>query len=173
MTSVFNEDSGTRRFAIQGYGGYFYAGVASDGRQVLMGLLIPNLVAYFFSPDGTLLDRGTRPLEHPAPRQGGTGPYQTEDGVFRDRLTRQFLHWQEDLGFRPQTIHVRAFTGIGHDTVGIEEAPDHLITPDEGEDAEEQELRERLLTEWRETGNFVLWWSNDFYMTKDGEVESS
>ncbi len=173
MPADSGKGSGIRLFAIQGYGEYFYAGVVSDGRQVLMGLLIPNLVAYFFSSDGVLLNRDTRPLEYPPPRQGGTGPYQTEDRAFRDHLAHQFLQWQEELGFRPQTIHVRAFIGFGRDTVGIEEAPDYLITPDKDEDTEERELRERSLAEWRKVGNFVLWWSNGFYMTKDGEVESS
>ena len=52
-----------RLFAIQGHSDNFYAGVTPDGCQVLMSVNGPNIVAYFFSPDGVLLGQEKRPLE--------------------------------------------------------------------------------------------------------------
>ncbi len=60
-------DDRDRLFAIQGHSDAFYAGVTADGRQVLIGITRPHIVAYFFSSDGMLLGRDTRVLEQEPP----------------------------------------------------------------------------------------------------------
>jgi hypothetical protein len=42
-----------RIFPIASYD--YFTGVTKNGQQVLMGLLCPELVAFFFSKDGTLV----------------------------------------------------------------------------------------------------------------------
>ncbi|MFO0964158.1 MAG: hypothetical protein U0793_01040 [Gemmataceae bacterium] len=71
----------TRLFPIQGYGDEFSTGVCADGRQVVMGLLCPHLVAYFFDRKGKLLGDEHRPWNKPAPRMGPDGPYNIYERV--------------------------------------------------------------------------------------------
>ena len=162
-------DGAARLFAIKGYHQDFYAGLTDDGRQVLMGLLIPNLVAYFFAQDGTLLGRERRALAHAAPQIGDNA----QNKAFRDHVMGQLSHWKQEIGFHPQTIYVRAFTGLGDDYIGVEEVPESLSVPDEDEDAKERELREHVLRKWIDEGNFVLIWSGDYHMSREGDVEST
>jgi len=62
-----------RLFQLKGYEDDFYTGRAGDGCQVLMGLLCPNLVCYFFSSEGVLLAPEVRPWRYPAPGMSGQG----------------------------------------------------------------------------------------------------
>jgi hypothetical protein len=163
-------DDGDRLFAIQGHSDDFFAGVLADGRQVLMGFNVPDLVAYFFSPEGVLLGRDTRLLEGEPPRPGGVGPYLTRDPTYRESVRRQVARWQEDLGFRPATIHVRAFTA---DFVKVEAMPSRWLEVDPDEPDEGREEYMRANQEWEAAGDFVLWWDDAYYMSKDGEVVST
>ena len=69
-----------------------------------MGLLCPNLVAYFFNPKGDLLGGERRAWGHPAPRKGA-GPYQIYDKPFQGALAAQFREWQQALGINPTTAN--------------------------------------------------------------------
>lgn len=166
-------DDGGRLFAIQGHGDAFHAGVTADGRQVLMGITRPHLVAYFFTPDGVLLGRDTRLLEQEPPRPGGKGPYRTSDPGYLESVRRQVSRWQEDLRFRPATIQVRAFTGLGDDLVKVEVMPSYWLEADPDESDEDRAERKKLIKSWEAGGNFVLWWDVDFHMSKEGEVVST
>jgi hypothetical protein len=137
-----------------------------------MGLLCPTLVAYFFAPDGVLLRTEERPWDYPAPRLHGTGPYSIYDPEFRSKLQLQFASWQAEIGFRPEVIWIQAFLDLER-FVGIEAIPEHLLTGEEDEDAAECIEREKALQDWIANGNFVFWWAKDYYMSKDGEVEST
>src|SRR4051812_41642963 len=78
----------SRLYLLKTYGSDFYTGRLGDGRQLLMGLLCPELVAYCFSPGGALLGREARPWNYPAPRSGD-GPYRIYDPEFRRHLNDQ------------------------------------------------------------------------------------
>lgn len=168
-----------RLFALQGHSDDFYAGVLVDGRQVLMGVLGPHhIVAYVFSPEGVLLGREMRPLEGEPPRPGGTDPYLTRDPDYLENEWRQVSRWQEDLRFRPETIHVRAFTGleddfIEDDFIKVEAVPRYWLEVDPDECDEDREGRMRAIQEWEAAGNYVLWWHEPFHMSKEGEVVST
>lgn len=166
-------DEGDRLFAIQGHSDDFYAGVIADGRQVLMGFNRPHIVAYVFSPDGVLLRRETRPLVGEPPQLGGTGPYLTRDPDYAESVRRQVARWQEDLGFRPATIHVRAFTSQGDDCVKVESVPREWLEEDPDETDEDREEYGRAIREWEAAGNYVLQWDEVFHMSKEGEVVST
>jgi len=166
-------DDEDRLLAIQGHSDDFYAGVTADGRQVLMGSNRPNIVAYFFTPEGVLLGRDTRRLEREPPRPGGVGPYLTRDPSYLASEHRQVARWQEDLGFRPATIRVRAFTGLGDDFVKVEAVPRYWLEVDPLEHEKDREGRMRAIEEWKADGNFVLWWNEEYHMSKDGEVIST
>lgn len=162
---MLNEDIEGKLYSLNGYGSDFYTGRIGDGRQALMGLLCPELVTFFFSPDGALIGREARPWDYPAPQFHGDGPYQIYDAEFRRRLEEQMSGWKSALGFEAQTIGVQAFFDREY-YVGVEELPG----PEEEEDWEGEA---EVLEAWREQGVFTFYWAKDYIMSADGEVEST
>jgi hypothetical protein len=162
-----------RLFPIQEHD--YSTGVCADGRQVVMGLLCPNLVAYFFNRDGTLLGRENRLWNVPARRMDGNGPYLIYDPEFVEALNLQLGEWQSQLGFRPSTIWIKPFFDDEH-PVGIELLPEHYRDLDHADWIDHEEDREglkRLRDQWIEWGNFVWWWAKDYFMSREGKVEST
>lgn len=159
-----------RRYPIRGYDEDFVTGITRSGSQVLMGLLCPHVVAYFFSPEGALERRELRLWRHPAPRMAPDGPYRLSDPAFRSALAQQIQEWHEELGWRPGAISVQPF--FDDDAfVGIEDLPEHLQELDESADASAELLAERA--DWLARGSFVLYWAKDYFMSRDGAVEST
>ena len=80
----------TRRYPIKPQNDIFDAGLLPDGRQVLVGLQMPELVAIRFSPEGELID--VRVVEITT-REGGT--------VF-DHAAAALARWKTETGFQPR-----------------------------------------------------------------------
>jgi hypothetical protein len=163
-------DKAPELYPIQEYD--YEVGICADGRQVVMGLLCPYLTAFFFDPQGSLLEKERRLWNHPAPWQNGC--YNIYDTDFEAALIQQKSDWQSEIGFQPGLIRVKAFFD-DEDTVGIEPLPEHYLnleTPDEFEDEEERQEWIRDRDAWLERGDFV-WWARDYYMNSNGEVEST
>jgi hypothetical protein len=164
-----------RLYPIQNQGYDFFTGVCDDGRQVVMGLLCPHVVAYFFDAQGNLLADEHRPWNKAAPRFGFDGPYKIYDDDFQVALTKQMQEWQTDLGFQKRTVHIRAFMDDRH-RVGIELLPEHLRNLESADWFDDDEERQEYIAsreEWLADGKFVWWWAKDYFMEKDGSVESS
>jgi len=163
-----------RLFPVNSYADDFVTGVCDGGRQVVMGLLCPHVVAYFFDRDGFLLGDEHRPWNHPAPRMP-SGPYQIYDKAFRTTLADQIQEWQQSVGYIACPILVRAFLDPQH-PVGITLLPDHLDLPeDELQElsAEEREDTELEREEWLAAGRFVWWWAKDYWSAADGKILST
>lgn len=138
-----------------------------------MGLLCPNLVAFFFDEQGNLNQKESRLWEYPATRRDGI--YQIYDDAFRAALAQQKSRWKTEVGFQPGVIHIKQFYDEAH-TVGIEILPEHyqdLETSDEFEDEEERQGWMQDRDAWLERGEFVWWWAKDYYMNAAGEVDST
>jgi hypothetical protein len=164
-----------RLFSIEPHGDDYFPGVCEDGRQVVMGLLCPHLVAYFFGADGKLLGDEHRLWQKAPPRFGTDGPYKIGDNDFQLALTKQLQDWRAEIGFQPQTISVRAFWDERH-PVGIELLPEHLQDLDTADWFEDEDERQEYVTsreEWLAEGKYVWWWAKDYFVNADGEVESS
>lgn len=163
-----------RLFPIQAYD--YQTGLCADGRQVVMGLLYPYLVAFFFDGEGNLVDREEQPASAAAANIAGREPpYQINSNEFHALIDEQLRSWQAELRFRPTTIRVKQFLDTKY-PAGIQ------IFPGDEEDidpvtwfSDEQERREfvELRDHWLAAGKFVWWWGRDYYMSKDGEVEST
>ncbi len=160
-----------RAYQLNGYEDDFYTGLTDDGRQALMGLLCPNLVVYFFSPEGVLLGHEVRPWRHPAPGSSGQG-YHIYDSEFQHSLAEQFSEWSREIGLKSGGIQVQRFFDE-EECVGIEDLPEHYENLDLWEDPDERQLVEQERREWLTQGQFVFWWAKDYYMAADGEVDST
>ena len=170
---------GAQLYPIRPDQGYFSAGMTGDGRQVLMGLHCPDLVAIFFDTPGALLGHEARQLEFlqrsrvlvdGEPIEGLVGVYDIHD----ERIPPRLAAWQVEMGFKPATIRVNRFAipGLG---IGIEDYPDHfgdILDDPEASDEEKADVRESMRL-WDADGQFVLLWGNDYWLAGDGEVVSS
>lgn len=159
--------------------GDFDAGMTGDGRQVLMGLDCPDLVAIFFDAAGDLIRHEARHLEFlqrsglivdGEPIEGAVGYYDIDD----ERILHRIVAWQEELQFRSTTIRVKRFF-LDELGIGIEDYPSHFgeILVDPGaSDEEKRDLRDSMRL-WDADGQFVLHWGNDYWLDDSGEVTSS
>ncbi len=163
------------RFTINSYETDFETGITWDKRQVIWGLLCPHLVAYFFSASGVLLERVVKEWAYPAPRMGGSGPYQIYDKEFVRQINEQFTYWKNDLGFDPRPVSVLPFWDEER-FVRAQNIPEHLRDPSDCETEEDREEFDAEIEEWNERnqrGEFVFYWAKDYYMSADGEVFST
>src|SRR5262249_16937227 len=145
-----------RRYPIKSHKYYgFYAGLTSDGRQVLMGLSCPSLVAFFFDTEGELLSVEQRPVDI---FQGATPPYD----IYNARIQALIREWKTDMGFQRATIKVKKFFSEEL-YIGIEDYPSHFdeILSDPEEDEEEKQSIRDSMKSWDEDEQFVLQWGND------------
>lgn len=151
----------------------YETGMCADGRQVVMGLLCPNLVAFFFDMQGNLLGKELRLWKHPARFENGR--YHTYEDEFEAALEQQKTEWQAEIGFQPDTIRVKHFFDAEL-LVGIELLPDHYLELETTDWISNEEERQEYIKDrdsWLENGNFVWWWARDYYMSAEGEVEST
>jgi len=155
-----SEFPNNKLFPIQGYEEDFSTGICADGRQVVLGVFEPQLIAYFFDPQGSLLRTERRPR----------ASTRTESD-YRDAI---YNEWKLELGFVSGPIYIKGFFD-SEEYVGIELIPEHL-QPEEIAAEPDSELRGYLAETragWLEGGNFVWWWGKDYWMSPEGEVEST
>ena len=79
------------------------------------------------------------------------------------------------LPFTPGTISIKQFF-LPDLWLGIQDLPEHyqdfLDYPENANDDECHYYSDEI-ADWRECGNFVLWWNEDYFLNEDGEIESS
>jgi hypothetical protein len=153
-----------RLFPLRGDEGYFHTGTTPDGRQVVAGLLCPFVAAYFFRPDGSFESVEKRPVAFFADKDP---PYR----IFAPEVEAEEAQWLADFRLKPGPIGLQAFFD-SKEWIGIELLPEHLKDPDDGEEPYEEGWLEDCRA-WDESGRFVFWWGNDYFIGPDGEVESS
>jgi hypothetical protein len=142
-----------RLYAIQDDFYHYRTGYLDDGNQVL---LLSD-------------DEGARVAESPWVEFDGEGDLIT---VHPGEVTPIS---KPALSFTPGTIRVKPFF-LPDLWIGIRNLPDHYQKfLDNPADASEEERRyyPEKIRDWRESGSFVLWFNEDYYLSKDGEVESS
>jgi hypothetical protein len=157
-----------RLYPIRSHEDYgFYAGVTPDNRQVLMGLLCPNIVVFLFNATGSLVETKQRRVHF---FEGVTPPFDIYDG----RIPPMIDAWQTEMRLQPGIIKVKKFFSLDLSVV-IEDYPSHfeaiLSDPQEGEDAK-IDIRDSIKS-WDKEKQFVLIWGNDYWLNNSGEVVSS
>ena len=153
-----------QRYTIAGCDDYgFYTCTAANGHQLLFGIQLPELVVVDFDRDGILTEVAVRPL-----RTTTTDPYD-------DEVARELEEVKRELGWRPSAIHVAEFF-LPDRWIGIRRLPDHYqeLTdhPERFSEPQRAELEDDI-GHWMARGDFVLYWNEDYYLDRDGEVVSS
>jgi hypothetical protein len=150
----------------------YIAGRDRGGRQVLMGLRYPHVAVMVFAASGELVETIIRPSLFCPKLTATGGPYFTEDPDFQERLSRQIVSWQTEIGFYERPVVVQRFA-VPELSLGIENLPRHFQDFQKDPiDFSEEEQREfpRIINEWTSEGNFVFWWGSDYYLNKNGEI---
>jgi hypothetical protein len=149
----------------------FFAGFFPDGRQVLVGCLrYGKMVLVIFDRAGNLT--GVVHRELPTPGQ------LLEAGdlaaVYEDNY-KEYL--RRELKVSPGVIRIKAFC-LQEEEIAVYELPENLQDFQENpsnpnlSDEDRKGLQE-FFGEWKEHGQFVLIWQNDFWLDSNGEVVAS
>jgi hypothetical protein len=159
-------------YRIQSCPDRYWTGTVYGDRQVVMGLMYPELVVVLFDSEGNLLEIQTRLLHFKAKSMGPNGPYLLGGEEFERKLDIQLSSWQSEMGFQEGTISVKPFWSSEYWT-GIEDIPqgsrEMLENIEEIEDEEEMQDFLDSMDRWKQEGNFVFWWCKDYFVNRDGE----
>jgi hypothetical protein len=171
MISDFTEN---RLFYLDSYGDSFITGICADGRQVVMGLLCPHLVAYFFDSNGAFAGGKRQLWKYPAQSSEDNTWYGFSDPTFKVAIAEQINEWQQELGFYQSIIKIQEFFDDTY-PVGISILPGELEQDEieAEEDPEERAFWEAQKVDWLANSQFVWWWAKDYYMSKEGNVNST
>lgn len=155
--------SGEQLYRIVAWENIFRTCRSNNGDQLLIGVQLPELVAVVFDRHGTFERITTRQL-----RSATAGP---DD----DRVASELDEMIRDLRFAASPIEVKRFF-LDDFWIGIKAMPDHfeevLEHPDHFDETQRAILRDEM-AKWIARGDFVLYWCEEYYLNRDGEVESS
>lgn len=159
-----------RLYHIKNDANYFYAGRIKNGKQVLMGIQAPEIIVIEFDEEGNCSNTILRIISKELlPTQQSISVSET------DELTTKLHVWQNELGFVPGTISVKIFF-LTDRWIGIRDLPDHyqnvLDRPEDYSDDRRRDLLEDI-RQWKKQGDFVLYWDEEYYLNRRGEVDSS
>lgn len=167
--------AGKRNYVIQNHPPRFWAGVLPNGQQVLVGPMLPNIVAYQFSNAGELLGREIVPLTNPLDWDATVSRYVHRPG-FNEELESEVQAILDRLEFSPSKATVQSFfdeqQSIGvldfpSDYSAFLEDPSHADNEDEADDFRES------IAEWESQGRFVLVWGSELWMNEQGKLIAS
>jgi hypothetical protein len=150
---------------------YFYAGHLPDGRQALIARSVyGQLIATICDSGGHLLQVIHQELPSPPVLPDSGEMREVDEDDFQEYLHRE-------LGFLPGLIRIKEFR-IPEEMFAVYHLPEHyrefLECPNSPAfDEEERQALPDLIRQWNECGQFVLEWSNDFWLDSTGEVVAS
>lgn len=151
-----------RYYTISSCEDVFDAGILPDGRQVLAGIQLPEIVVVYFSSQGILAGVTVTTIA-------------SEDRSPIDQASVELARWKSVVGFRANAIRVQPFF-LRDRWIGIADLPPHYQKVlDHPEDIDEVRLAELLtdIRQWQHRGDFVCYWDEDYYFDKNGELASS
>ena len=163
-------------YPIRDEGVSFSAGSAAGGKQVLMGLLYPELVSLFFDKCGVFSHTEARRLPFEAPTHSVSKVHVLEDHQFAGKVDMLLAAWQQDIAFKPGLIQVQKFF-LPDRHLGIADIPKafdaFLRNPAIIEDEVERKELSKTLDDWKRKRMFVLWWGKDYWLDEHGEIDST
>jgi hypothetical protein len=139
-----------------------------------MGVDWNALVCFVFDESGKYLGCEERFFGHdgePTDMPVTTTPFHPKGG---ERIGARFDEWVENTIAKEGPIQVDEFFHPSR-FIGVEELPgwaqDFLGNP-AAQSASERAHLEKLICRWREDGDFVFWWNEDYLCNRDGTVHS-
>lgn len=158
---------------------YFYTGRSSNGTQTLMGVQMPDLVMVVFDADGNYLRTDLKAIpqdREPDDREPVNAPQvETDVDSAENEFSAYINEWQTDLGVVPGTISVKQFY-LPERFIGITDLPEHyqeVLDHPENFTEERLQMLRRDIEAWRTNGQFVLDWDEDYYMSEEGDLDST
>jgi len=164
-----------RHFFLQSSPDYgWHTGLTRDGRQAPMGIDWNALVCLLFDEEGRYMEcveRFFTETGEPTDTAVTRTPFHLVKGA-EELLTQRFSAWKNEVIQTEESISVcEFFHAIRH--IRIEEEPEHFQEALDEADEEERPLIEEDIHRWRQDGDFVFWWNEDYYCNADGTVHSS
>jgi hypothetical protein len=149
----------------------FETGTA-QGKQLLLATTIHGILLHWFTPEGAFLG-----LErHRMAVAPGTFPASTiyrTDAAYWEQVEREVAALKEKIGFVPADIAVAKFES---EKASIQDLPgryEEFLDDPQAYPPEDREAFEGLIRQWRQSGSFVLEFSEEYWISAAGEVESS
>lgn len=148
-------------------GADFHVGRTGEGRQVILGVLFSEIVAYIFDAEGRWLSRERRSWGLRSPTADIISFQQSQDPRIRMDIEKQISDWKRQFGVGTGPIAVKKFFD-DELFVGVKSLPSCLEQAAEGET--QSEYRERCAERkvWIASRKFVLWWARDYWLFKGG-----
>jgi hypothetical protein len=138
----------------------FETGSAQD-KQVLLAHTVHEILLHWFAPNGEFLGLERQSI--------GT----TRGRRYEENVASAMAAVKERIGFRPHPIQVRKFQS---EEACIEDLPgefqEHLDHPERCLAADRERFA-AYIREFRENGEFVLEFTEQYWMSEDGEITHS
>src|SRR5262245_23780594 len=113
---------GGRKYSIRHSDPYFHAGTLPNGKQILLGLHLPAMVAVLFDAGGEVLRTERRKYSFKLQTRTD-GSYLVDDAA-SDAMMDDLREWESEMGFRQGKISVKRFAL--HDLfIGLRDLPKH------------------------------------------------
>jgi hypothetical protein len=161
-------------YTIQNYDDYYSTGTTGNDEQVVMGLIAPDIVIYFFDQEGFYLRQKSVPLPNPPEKDSESGIYLL-DSHFIARFADELAEVKRQFGYQPGPISIETFFDPKN-YVGVSSYPSNyqefLDYPDRFSE-EEKQAYESYIKQWDDDECFVFCWGEEYWMNSNGEIESS
>lgn len=159
-----------RLYKIESEPGHFYAGHLDNGNQLLMRVDISDLIGVQFDASGNFINVLSKRISQETLTNRQEAIVKSKWSAFHgdwDELDR----WVTELGLKKGVITIKKLSLPEQDLriVDIPEIYQEII--DSGNKLDEETLES--IQYWQEENDFVLVWSQDYDMDKDGRVVST
>jgi hypothetical protein len=149
----------------------FRTGTAHDGMAIIAGIYFPDVLALRFDATGRPIELLKRPLCKEAQAKGGAG---FKPG-FHALAEAELESLTKSMGFSSGEIRVKRFSVASH-RIRLEDFPEafgEILREPDRFAAEDVADARSCLERWKEVGQFVFWWSQDYWVDGTGEVVAS
>jgi hypothetical protein len=165
-----------RLYPLQHDQGVFETGMA-QGKQLLLANTVSEILLHWFAPNGEFLE--LERYDIPPAQPGGrvwdvkTGTVISERLGYGERVEREMAALKQRIGFVPGDIAVRKFQS---EEACIEDLPgefQEFLMKRETYSEEDKQAFDKYIQEWRHGNCFVLEFTEQYWMSAEGEVEHS
>jgi hypothetical protein len=149
----------------------FETGTA-QGKQILLATIVQDILLHWFAPDGAFLGLERHRMAVAPDTYPATTIYRTGAGYW-GLVEREVAALKEKVGFIPGDIAVAKFES---EEASIQDLPgeyEEFLHDPEVYSPEDREAFEGYIRRWRQSGSFVLEFSEQYWMSAAGEVEAS